>query len=860
MLKAKNHFTKSFRGASFICALGSLFFLAPTNADPSPRSGAEAGELSQVQRAAASRVIAPQQQQQNPDNRQEVAADTSRAMPAARGQVDTGAQPTARNISEGAATPVARTAIPLHQGSGGQAVSRAAVVPQQLQQLQQPQQITDANRAPVSRVPVQPQTVSRVAVGTAPAAPAPASARSATVSRAASATGTRTQGTSAMARAFHENEKGIANADASVRRAGISLRPTVAEVGGRAIIGETGQMTGSNVGGNRARIATTRTDRAATTAVTAESVAEMTDRMMATGDMNAACFQQYSDCMDQFCAVLDANQKRCTCSDRISTYARIETATREANRELNEVAQKIRYVGLTADEIRAIMSATEAEMAMQGMRDDTMNRRMLSQIEELIRSPQSFNSMSNESFGLDMDIDFNISGDVSEMFSLDGIFGSGGSFANLRGVQLYNAAKRRCDNVLNACRRAGANVAQITGRYEIEIDRDCVAYEQGLERMNQTLRENIRAATQMLQRARLAVLQNHNQFDMRGCIGALEQCMLDEMVCGRDYVKCIDPTKMFIDENGKVVLGRDIVTIRNSIRNFNAMEISLEGLPVTNCDVETPANQNGRCIINFLLQRIGTGSGLASGFCRPVLDRCRAVTYDRNGQFIPHNPVVKGFIERAMVNIRASQEQVISGFAQSCMQDVAFCYSQQVSQVTAWTSGASVQQVHQVMRGACRNVALTCAYAVFAAPVVAPGCVATNTQGNCRCAANATAPTNHTNPERCIEQISEMFFQNMLCPTNATLVQSSAPCTTIDNPGTHEGCVNTMCKCNSTFMNIGDNCVPHETCPTASDTGTVAAIIGGTGGTIPNYQHCRCPAGSNWRPSETGGTNHACRT
>ncbi|MCL1785649.1 MAG: hypothetical protein FWG39_00665 [Alphaproteobacteria bacterium] len=742
---------------------------------------ANADEPIQYGRAAVSRTVtqaaaqAPQSiehREESIDNRAErtaVAPGVSRNAVVTRTATTSQAVPQQSAAAPQVSAPVvART--PLHQGSGGQAV-----------------------------------------------------ARSAAVSRAA---GVQAQGAgSAMGRAaFHENDKGVVNQEASLRRAGIILRPTVAEVGGRGNVAGTGQPTTSNIG-NTGRIAT-RTDRAGTQ-VTSVSINELTDKLSAMGDLTAACHEQYTECMDQFCNVLDANQKRCSCSDRLSNYSRVENATKEANNELNEVAQRIRYVGLTADEIRAILSATEAELALTGARDTTENRNMLDQIEQLIKNPESFVAASGTTgYGLDMNIDFALSGDPAEMFNIGNLFGTGGgTFANMRGTQLLNAARGRCENVLSACRRSGVNVSQITARYEIEIDRDCTQYEKGLEKMNQTLRTNVRAATQMLQQARLAVMQNHNQYDAKGCVGALEKCMTDDMVCGRDFVKCIDPTKMYIDENGTVVLGKDITNITGMTAGFNMADMSLEGLPVPG-QCSSTALTDGTCIINFLLQKIGTSQDATSGLCRATMDRCRAVTYDKSGKFNPHNEVVKTFIQRAMVNIKAAQSRVISDFATTCMQDVAFCYSQQVSQVGAWSSNASAEHVYNVMRGACRNVALTCGYAVF------------------------SAETNRNDQNVFINGISEIFYQSMLCPDNSTFATGG---TAISANGTSNGWVNAMCKCDSSFMVMNGSCVSYEECNAVNNQ-----QLGGTGGAIPGMQYCRCAPGYSWK-AEEGGTTMQCR-
>ncbi|MBD5389258.1 hypothetical protein HDR63_03325, partial [bacterium] len=203
------------------------------------------------------------------------------------------------------------------------------------------------------------------------------------------------------------------NSSAAVRRAGVSLRPSTAEVGGRATIGTSGVQTGSNIGDavrsvqSRAAVGVSTTQ----TLGTRESIAEAKERLEQVADLNKSCQEQYNDCMDQFCAVIDANQKRCSCSANLSRYTRVESAVKEANTQLNEVAQRIRYVGLSADEIRAIMSATEAEDALTGARDTTESRNMLDEIEALIVSPTSTSSASSTNTNslsdlLDADLSF----------------------------------------------------------------------------------------------------------------------------------------------------------------------------------------------------------------------------------------------------------------------------------------------------------------------------------------------------------------------------------------------------------------------------------------------------------------------
>ena len=605
------------------------------------------------------------------------------------------------------------------------------------------------------------------------------------------------------------------NNNPALRRAGVILRPTTAEVGGRATIAGTDIQTGSNIDEQLRGIQ----NRAATR----ETIDQAKERLEQTAELNKSCQEQYNDCMDQFCAVIDTNQGRCSCSSNLTKYTKVEEAVKNANTELNNVAQRIRYVGLSADEIRAILNETEAEAALSGQKDTTETRNMLTEIEKLIKDPTgSTSSYAGESFGLDLNLDF--SSDTSDIFNLDFLnLDTNSSFSNLRGSDLYNAARSRCSTILNQCRSAGATSKQITGNYDLAIDKDCIAYEKGLKKMNETLVSNVRSAELMLQKARLAVLQNKNQYDAKGCIAALDTCMRDDMVCGDDYFKCVDPTKRYIDENGNVVLGQNITLITEFMENYNNASINKEFLtsaqttnitpdsckPQTSGD--TPTGGDGMCVASYLLGKIGTGQKATDGgLCRAVLDKCQYYTYTDN-TYQPYNDVVINYIQRAMVNIRAAQQRIISDYASSCMIDVAQCYNNQVTQVNAWSSSASITSIYNVMRGACRNVALTCGYAIFAGPPALDPSSNTPTAG---CPVTECTATGYTGDKNaCINNeyvncISEMFYESLLCPANSQYTKETG------TPGTDEGYVNAVCKCLPGYEPIGNQCLAE--CPNGS--------------------------------------------
>ena len=617
------------------------------------------------------------------------------------------------------------------------------------------------------------------------------------------------------------------NSNPAVRRAGVVLRATTAEVGGRAKIIGTNTQTGSNIDESVRNIrgrATSLNSSKTQNKPTAESIALAKDNMEKLADLNNTCQQQYNECMDQFCMVIDANQKRCSCSANLAKYAAAQKAVEEANTELNDVAQNIRYIGLSADEIRAIMNATEAELAMSKTKDNTQTRSMLDDIADMIKDPTAASSTSlySDSQTNLLDMDFDFSSDSSDLFGLELFSSNSNDISSKRGKDLYKEATKRCKTVLNQCKDAGGTESQIVGNYDLAIDKDCIAYEQGLEKLNQQLVSNVRSANLMLQKARLSVLQNKNQYDVRGCIGALENCMLDDMVCGEGYIKCLDPTKNYIDENGKVVLGRNIENITAFTQEYSNSNINADFIKASINDT-TCQKQDGACIVNYLMNKIGTGQSFKDGgLCRAVLDKCQYYTYtgtnDKTARYNPYNEVVINYIQRAMVNIKAAQSKIISDYASSCLTDVSDCYNQQVTQINALTTGANADSVYNVMTGACYNVALTCGYAVFAYDVnMAEKILAEPQEANKRLIL--------------IRAISDLFYQSLICPTNSTFVSnyninSSGRADANETPNNANegnitqaiqiinrkirGYVNTRCQCNDGYSVWNGTCM--ETC------------------------------------------------
>jgi hypothetical protein len=634
-------------------------------------------------------------------------------------------------------------------------------------------------------------------------APAPQPARTA---QRAAVSRSRQAGTADNSGARSAVPQAQSSRSATTRGGGGNLRPSVAEVGGRAIIRRSNTMTGSNIDDDHGKKVTRRSRAAVDTIFGAE--AEVAETPSSANDL-AGCSASYFDCLNQFCNVLDANQKQCSCSSRLTQYKKVEDSLTEANSELNNVAQQIRYVGLSADEIRSILKETEAEKVMSTMEDKTQSRGMLEEIERLIKSPAA--DAASGSSALNFDLDFSGDGDSWDINSL---FGGSESFSNMRGTELYDAAKKKCKPILTRCATKKADQSIISGQYDIEIDKACIQYEAGLKKATTGVKTNIRSATQMLQKARLTVLGEQNLYDARGCVSALDACMRDDMVCGEKYYKCVDPGKTVIDESGDVIPGGDLVSLKDETSGYTA--VCLDGLLDSSAvpsGCGNPADKgSGKTIVDYLKGKIGVmdnNGRVVSGFCRPVLDKCRRYTYS-DGQYVDNNTVVKSYMERTISQIIAAQAGIVADYAKSCLTDVSVCYNGQITSANSYGVGTSLSPsiIRPILMGACRSVALSCAYSVF------------SDKSDTDCWSGDTR-----RPEQCITKLSEMFYQTLMCPLNSTW-QTAGKTAEASDPEEAAKYVNSNCKCNTGYYVSGSTCAIEpalSACPISDSTFTHVA-------------------------------------
>ncbi len=411
------------------------------------------------------------------------------------------------------------------------------------------------------------------------------------------------------------------------------------------------------------------------------------------------CQMQYNECMDNFCNVLDDNQGRCTCSNNIKNYAKTQEALTAATQSLQDVAQKIQYIGLSATEIETLFKQTEAEAAMQGTQDSSQIKSDLDKIKNLIIDVKPGTASYATSGSVDLSGLLDLSIDSSG-FDLSALFASNDttSVSNQRGAQLYKTAAARCRaNVLNKCGLVDADKTVVINSYDVAIDKDCLTYERALTDSNKQMSNTVRNTQTVLQKARLLAAQQKNTYDLSGCVGALDACMQSEFVCGDDYVECLDPSGKYIVD-GKIVVG--------SAANQDALLASAWGgeTNLTTFINNTLAKDKSafrlapKNISQFLQNKIGyheDSTGRNTGLCISVLNQCQDFTYkDKKYDF--QNVVIKEYLARVLPIIKTKQTNILTESASSCIDEVKTCLNNTAvnGQITVRTQSACTSTIN----------------------------------------------------------------------------------------------------------------------------------------------------------------------
>lgn len=320
--------------------------------------------------------------------------------------------------------------------------------------------------------------------------------------------------------------------------------------------------------------------RSATAAPRATAVFSDTSKL---GTGYNACRETYNTCMDQFCAAANDKYRRCFCSDKFLEFSDMETALFSAKTMLQDFSDNnLANVGLSADEVTAMYSATAGEAAT--ITDKSAAAAMLDQIGDLLSgkskpAPKKTTTLDFSGLNFNAAVDDIWSGSGS-----GGLFGtSGQDLASLSGTALYNKVNDQCIQVSAQSCENQAIQQMVRSAYGILISQDCQAYSKSIDAQKEQVTQLVRDATKVLRDARLEEYRAHNSASVNECIAAVRKDILNESACGPNFKRCLDFTGVYIDPvKGEPIYSPRLFQLANQIKleNPNAQEnkIFLAGL------------------------------------------------------------------------------------------------------------------------------------------------------------------------------------------------------------------------------------------------------------------------------------------
>ena len=496
-----------------------------------------------------------------------------------------------------------------------------------------------------------------------------------------------------------------------------------------------------------------------TPVVSNDDIEETTSNLTAIAELTEYCKAQYLACMDNYCNVLDDNQGRCSCSKNLKNYQKTEEALAAATENFQEVVQKIKYIGLTTEQVNSLFKETEAELEMKSTNDSSQLKSSLDAIKRKIVDVTTPNASTATTGNISMDVSGLLNADFTAGFDLASFLNmntgtDANNISNQRGEQLHKTATQRCKTaVLNSCVAQGIEANIITNSYDLEIDKQCIAYERDLNEANEEMRNNVRNASTILQQARLMLAQNKNAYDFRGCIAAIDSCMQDEYVCGSDYSLCLDPTGKYL-ANAEIIKGGAPGVSGGSVKNTtplaNASDLDtwvsqgMYSLYSTWNYTDSEANSTSPNTVNafgggkkenlskyidkslatwattytnnvatddmatYILQKIGyiDNNDKVHGMCASVMKQCQDYTFSgstKNKKYVPNNEVIRQYLASVLTKIKLQQDSILANYAEDCRSDVTSCLTTNGYDESNTRTTASQNAVN-----ACRADITTC--------------------------------------------------------------------------------------------------------------------------------------------------------
>ena len=357
------------------------------------------------------------------------------------------------------------------------------------------------------------------------------------------------------------------------------------------------------------------------------------------------CRDAYFSCMDQFCATLNENYRRCICSSKLKDIQSMEKTLSQTATSLQGFEDlNIDAISKTAAEVKAMSSGTGGESAIK--KDKSESAATLQNISGVL------NDSKKQSLSTAGKLD--IAGDIRAIWSTTDLIG-GADIANLSGEALFNAVHSQCgEMVKESC--TNTDLKMVFSAYGMYIENDCAILQNNLESKKTAANQSIRNTRHKMQDARLENYNAHNSLGIDDCISKIREDLTQNTACGDGYIHCLDFSGKYINiTTGEAIYSPDFYQIEN--------QISLSG--------DILSNKQNSSFVNMLNKK--------RAFAEKDLDLCRDNADD----------VWNEFMRQALIEIYQSQQKRVENVKQECLQVVNECYLKQAESLKQFADNAS---------------------------------------------------------------------------------------------------------------------------------------------------------------------------
>ncbi|MCR5194329.1 MAG: hypothetical protein K6B71_02250 [Alphaproteobacteria bacterium] len=340
------------------------------------------------------------------------------------------------------------------------------------------------------------------------------------------------------------------------------------------------------------------------------------------------CREVYTQCMDEFCANKDAQLKRCACSSRVNEFDGVKKQLAKVEDKMLDFNQRLLTVNMDAEDVEAMMTATEGENAFYETEDKTKSKKMLDEISKKLN--KAFDS-DEGSLGM---------GAISLSLDTDSIFDSVDSFMGSEtttktGTALYAAARPVCrEMALEICSEEEFSI--IESSYQMQIEQDCNTVAKAYQTQTDQARTRVFESNALLDISRLDTYQKRNSDDVLTCKKKMLDMLSDTTICGTDLGKCLDTSGKYIDPTtGNAFLTQDLSELSGLLTR-----------PESNQKWSTVPSNN--TFVTFLNKK--------KTLLEPATENCQDIA----------DSIWNEFLEDALAKIKLAQEAKLEEIRQAC--------------------------------------------------------------------------------------------------------------------------------------------------------------------------------------------------